>query len=126
MPFCPKPTSAIETAEDAEDVLDELIDRYGDPPKSVQGLVDVSLVRVTAARAGIAEIVQRGADLLLYSDVVGPAQIGPLLEAMPNRVRYQAIGRPGIALRVYTGENPLTILRDAVALLPQGKRTQAQ
>ena len=121
-----KRIAAIETAEDAEDVLDELIDRYGDPPKSVQGLVDVSLVRVTAARAGIAEIVQRGADLLLYSDVVGPAQIGPLLEAMPNRVRYQAIGRPGIALRVYTGENPLTILRDAVALLPQGKRTQAQ
>ena len=121
-----KRIAAIETAEDAEDVLDELIDRYGDPPKSVQGLVDVSLVRVTAARAGIAEIVQRGADLLLYSDVVGPAQLGPLLEAMPNRVRYQAIGRPGIALRVYTGENPLTILRDAVALLPQGKRTQAQ
>ena len=116
-----KRIAAIETAEDAEDVLDELIDRYGDPPKSVQGLVDVSLVRVTAARAGIAEIVQRGADLLLYSDVVGPAQIGPLLEAMPNRVRYQAIGRPGIALRVYTGENPLTILRDAVALLPQGR-----
>ena len=75
-------------------MLDELIDRYGDPPKSVQGLVDVSLVRVTAARAGIAEIVQRGADLLLYSDVVGPAQLGPLLEAMPNRVRYQASAAP--------------------------------
>ena len=47
-----KRIAAIETAEDAEDVLDELIDRYGDPPKSVQSLVDVSLVRVTARARG--------------------------------------------------------------------------
>lgn len=59
-----KRIAAIETTSDAEDVLDELIDRYGSPPKSVQGLVDVSLVRVTAARVGIAEIVQRGDQLI--------------------------------------------------------------
>ena len=41
-----KRIAAIETADDATDVLDELIDRYGDPPRSVQGLVDISLVRV--------------------------------------------------------------------------------
>ena len=32
-----KRIAAIETTSDAEDVLDELIDRYGSPPKSVQG-----------------------------------------------------------------------------------------
>ena len=116
-----KRIAAIETAEDAEDVLDELIDRYGDPPKSVQSLVDVSLVRVTAARAGIVEIVQKGGDLLLYTDVIGPAQMGPLLEAMPRRVKYCAVGRPYISLRLAPGEDPLTILRDAVALLNGGQ-----
>ena len=113
-----KRIAAIESAEDAEDVLDELIDRYGDPPKSVQSLVDVSLVRVTAARAGIVEIVQRGDDLILYSDVVGPAQLGPLMDAMPHRVLYSAVGRPYISLHVLKGEDPLVILRDGVALLP--------
>ena len=116
-----KRIAAIETAEDAEDVLDELIDRYGDPPKSVQSLVDVSLVRVTAARAGIVEIVQKGGALLLYTDVIGPAQMGPLLEAMPRRVKYCAVGRPYISLRLAPGEDPLTILRDAVALLNGGQ-----
>ena len=116
-----KRIAAIETAEDAEDVLDELIDRYGDPPKSVQSLVDVSLVRVTAARAGIVEIVQKGGDLLLYTDVIGPAQMGPLLEAMPRRVKYCAVGRPYISLRLAPGEDPLTILRDAVAILNGGQ-----
>ena len=113
-----KRIAAIESAEGAEDVLDELIDRYGDPPKCVQSLVDVSLVRVTAARAGIVEIVQKGENLILYSDVVGPAQLGKLMDAMPHRVLYSAVGRPYISLHVLKGEDPLVILRDAVALLP--------
>ena len=115
-----KRIAAIETAADAEDVLDELIDRYGDPPRSVQGLVDVSLVRVSAARAGIAEIVQRGEKLILYSDVVGPRQMGALMERWPHRVLYNAVGRPYLSLRVQRGENPLLLLREAVTLLPNG------
>ena len=113
-----KRIAAIETADDATDVLDELIDRYGDPPRSVQGLVDISLIRVTAARAGINEIAQKGDALLLYTDVIGPNQLKPLVEAMPHRVLYSALGRPAISLHVAKGEDPLTILRDAVALLP--------
>lgn len=113
-----KRIAAIETPEDAADVLDELIDRYGDPPKSVQGLVDVSLIRVTAARAGVAEINQRGDTLLLYSDVLRPQQLGPLMDALPKRVLYCASGRPYISLRVNKGEDPLTVLRTAVQALP--------
>ena len=113
-----KRIAAIETPADAEDVLDELIDRYGDPPKSAQGLVDVSLVRVTAARAGIQEIVQKGSQLMLYSGVVGPKQLGKAMEKMPHRILYNAIGRPYIGLRLYTGEAPLVILRDFLLTLP--------
>ena len=48
-------------------------------------------------------------------------QMGPLLEAMPPRVKYCAVGRPYISLRLAPGEDPLTILRDAVALLNGGQ-----
>ena len=95
-----------------------MIDRYGDPPKSVQGLVDVSLVRVTAARVGIAEIVQRDDRLILYSDIVGPRQLGTIMEQFPHRVLYNAMGRPYFSLRIQKGESPLTLLRDVVTLLP--------
>lgn len=113
-----KRIAAIETTADAEDVLDELIDRYGSPPKSVQGLVDVSLVRVTAARVGIVEIVQRSDLLILYSDVVGPQQLAAVMDQYPHRVLYNAMGRPYFSLRVQKGENPLVLLRDVVTLLP--------
>mgnify|MGYP000168609872 FL=1 len=111
--------------EHLEDVLDELIDRYGSPPRSVQGLVDVSLVRVTAARVGIAEIVQRGDQLILYSDIVGPKQLDKVMEQYPHRVLYNAIGRPYFSLRVQKGESPLVLLRDVVTLLP-GAQNQPQ
>ncbi len=120
-----KRIAAIETDADAEDVLDELIDRYGDPPRCVQGLVDVSLVRVTAARAGIVEIVQRGDNLILYTDIVKPNQLGPLMEQMPHRVMFNAVGRPYISLHVASGENSLVLLRDAVALLPGAGKAPA-
>jgi len=113
-----KRIAAIETTADAEDVLDELIDRYGSPPKSVQGLVDVSLVRVTAARVGIVEIVQRSDLLILYSDVVGLQQLAAVMDQYPHRVLYNAMGRPYFSLRVQKGENPLVLLRDVVTLLP--------
>ncbi len=39
----------METQEDAMDVTDELIDRFGEPPASVKGLLDVALLRNTAS-----------------------------------------------------------------------------
>ena len=42
----------IKTDEDVSDVLDELCDRFGEPPKSVIGLIDVALVRNKAALCG--------------------------------------------------------------------------
>ena len=120
-----KRIAAIETTADADDVIDELIDRYGSPPKSVQGLVDVSLVRVTAARVGIAEIVQRGDQLILYSDVIGPKQLAALMDRYPHRVLYNALGRPYFSLRVQHGEDPLVLLRDIVTLLPGAQNAEA-
>ena len=50
--------AAIRGQEDASDLLDELMDRYGDPPKTVYALLDVAMLRASAARAGICDISQ--------------------------------------------------------------------
>ena len=46
----------IRTVEDSMDVFDELIDRFGEPPAAVQGLVDVALLRNMAAAVGVREL----------------------------------------------------------------------
>ncbi len=52
--------AGIRSDTDAADLLDELMDRYGDPPKSVYALLDVALLRAGAARVGISDISQKG------------------------------------------------------------------
>ena len=117
-----KRIAAIETAADASDVLDELIDRYGDVPKSVSGLVDISLIRVTAARAGVYEIGQKRDTLLLYSDKLTPAAIKAATAALPGRVMVNARAKPYLAVRVDRGETPLTALRAVLeAMLESGQ-----
>ena len=56
----------VRKEEDAFDVTDELIDRFGEPPAAVKGLIDIALLRNTASRLGITEIKQQGDALLIY------------------------------------------------------------
>ncbi|MDD5932014.1 MAG: transcription-repair coupling factor [Oscillospiraceae bacterium] len=57
--------AAIRTDEDAGELLDELLDRYGEAPKSVLALLDVALLRTVAGKAGVADITQKK-DLLRF------------------------------------------------------------
>jgi transcription-repair coupling factor (superfamily II helicase) len=51
--------AAIRTDEEGDDLLDEIIDRYGEPPKSVMNLVDIALLRAKAKELGITDIRQK-------------------------------------------------------------------
>ena len=53
----------IRTGEDADDMTDELIDRFGDPPRQVNNLISVALLRGQAAACSITEITQKGGAL---------------------------------------------------------------
>lgn len=53
-----KRIAAIETKEEMEDLLTELIDRYGDPPPQVIHLLTIAYLRALAGRCGIVQIRQ--------------------------------------------------------------------
>ena len=56
--------AAVSAADDAIDlVIDELTDRYGEPPAEVDGLVAVARLRRRAAAAGLADVVAMGSNL---------------------------------------------------------------
>ena len=55
--------AAVRTREDADDLLDEIVDRYGEPPKGVLNLIDIALLRARAREVGIKDIKQKGGDV---------------------------------------------------------------
>ena len=60
-----KRIAGIETEEEAEEMLEELIDRFGEPPKSVQNLLTIARLKFFAHRLYIKEISQKGNELKL-------------------------------------------------------------
>ena len=90
----------IRGEEDADDVVDEMIDRYGDPPASVTGLVDVALLRNTARSLGIYEIRQNAGNLLIYQNQINKEAVSCLIGEMRGRVLLSAGAKPYLSIRM--------------------------
>ena len=103
--------AALQTQEEFRDLLDELADRYGEPPKPVLALMDMALLRTAAAEIGIRDVAQRG-DTVTFTFTAErfPTEaVMRLCGAARNRRRLtlSAGTRPKLALRLQRGEDPL-------------------
>ena len=70
--------AAIRSEEDADDLLDEIVDRYGEPPKGVLNLIDIALLRANARSAGIQDIKQKAGDVLFTLSNLNFEAVGAL------------------------------------------------
>ena len=111
--------AAIQSEEDRLDIMDELIDRYGDPPQAVIGLLSVSMLRNCAAQLGITEITQRNGRLLFYTEHPTQEEILALSAAFRGRVLFNSIGKPYIGVQLQAGEDPLELMRKTVQIMQQ-------
>ena len=102
--------AAICCSEDADDLLDEIVDRYGEPPKGVLNLIDIALLRANARKLGIKDIKQKGGDVLftlvnLNFDAVGNLCADP---GYKNRVLFVANAKePTLRLKLAAGLDSL-------------------
>ena len=93
--------AAIRTNDDASDLMDEMIDRYGEPPKSVLALLDVALLRAAAAKAGVSDITQKKDALRFTLAVFRP-------EAL---VQVCGLTKYKFRLTLSAGETPMLTLK---------------
>jgi len=88
----------IRTEAEADDLTDELVDRFGDPPPGVNALIHVALLRGEAGRAGITEISQRQGALRFTLAEFDAARFTALLGQTKYKGRLKA--EPGDVPRV--------------------------
>ena len=110
--------AAVRTNDDAAELLDELIDRYGEPPKSVHALLDVALLRAGASAVGVTDIVQRGDVLRFTMSVVEVESVVKVcgLAKYRQRLRLSAGNVPVLTLTMKKGEN---VLEAALSLVEE-------
>ena len=54
-----KRIASIGSEDEYEDMLDELMDRFGEPPKSVQNLLKIAMLKAKAHGLGIMDLTQK-------------------------------------------------------------------
>ncbi|MBQ6826020.1 MAG: transcription-repair coupling factor [Clostridia bacterium] len=94
----------IQTDEDSSDVIDELCDRFGEPPKSVTGLIDIAILRNKAAAADIAEITGTSNTAILHINSIKPEVVSRLADYFGNRFLLNASGKPVYTVRLNKGQ----------------------
>ena len=102
--------AAIRTQEDADDLLDEMIDRYGDPPKGVLNLIDIALLRANARKVGIQDIRQKAGDVLFTLSNLDLEAISSLCAEADykNRIQFIASAKvPTLRLKLSSGVDSL-------------------
>ena len=114
-----KRIAAVSNEEEMDDMTEELIDRFGDPPAAVKGLIDVALLRNLAGSLGITEVKQQNDHLLLYKSKIDMAQMARLTGAMKGRVLLSAGSRPYISVKIPSALEPLTVLEDTLKLMQE-------
>ena len=102
--------AAIRSQEDADDLLDEIVDRYGEPPKGVLNLIDIALLRAKAKKAGIKDIRQKSGDVLFVLVNLNFEAVSALCNDADykTRVVFMANAKePTLKLKLATGVDSL-------------------
>ena len=92
----------IRTEEDCDDMIEELIDRYGEPPPEVIALTSIAMLRGEASLAGITEITQKEGWLRLKLKEFDIESVSKLFTRpeYTGRIKVLAGTDPAIALKL--------------------------
>ena len=102
--------AAIRSQEDADDLLDEIVDRYGEPPKGVLNLVEIALLRANARKVGICDIRQKAGEVQFTMVNLNFEAISALCNDTDYKNRVQLVAsakQPTMRLKLSSGVDSL-------------------
>ena len=112
-----KKIAAVERKADVEDIYDELSDRYGDIPKEVTALCEISLLRSRCMGCGIKKVEQRENKLSFYPEHTEKAVSISLALYFKGRLLLSMGQNPCYNLKLNSGEEPVTLASEFITQL---------
>ena len=117
-----KRIAGIETQQDYDDMLEELLDRFGEMPKAVMNLLSIARLKALAHRCYVTEIKQIGRDMkiTLYENAkLNPTGIPALMQKYRRGLQFKNEQEPKILFTPEGSGNVLTALTDLLTELEQ-------
>ena len=112
-----KRIAGIENTRERDDMKDELLDRFGEIPKSVDNLLRIALIRVAAHTLYLTEIKGKNERIIftfLPDADIDPTNIPTLLKKYGDELSFTAYGKP---LFTYKYKRSGLVEKDAELLL---------
>ncbi len=90
------------TEQDIQNVIDEVIDRYGKMPKELENLLEVSRIKESARKVGIHKIVQRQESIVFYfeKEKMPVEKVDTLLKQFGMKIRFSSGIEPYVTFKV--------------------------
>ena len=92
-----KRIAGISNEEEYDDMLEELMDRFGELPKSVQNLLSIARLKAMAHEIYLTELTQKGEEIrfVLYEKaMIDAAKIGDFLKEYNGRMKFTVDANP--------------------------------
>ena len=107
-----KRIALIRNQYDADDIADELLDRFGEMPQAVDNLLRIALIRAQAIDLGIKQVTEMNGEIRMYQDELNIPMWKEMSFNMGGRLRVVmgTIGENYVTLRLKSGENSLIVV----------------
>ena len=113
-----KKIASIRDRAGREDLIEELIDRFGDPNRPVMNLIEIAHLKALCSNLGIDNVSMKGGEMVLRFSIA--AQLNPmklLMAVKPHEARLRLVGTNPPALRFFDVKR-----KTAEELLPEAVR----
>ncbi len=89
------------TEEQIQDIIDEIIDRYGVMPDELENLIEIARIKNLAKEANVIKIAQKGENFVFYfNQKKFDMDISALVEKYKNNIMFSQAKDPYITLRI--------------------------
>lgn len=114
-----KKISSINSLDDKFDIIDELIDRFGELPQSVVSLIEVGYLRNMLSNFGFIEINQKPNGIVLVPVEINMSIAERMVKELDYDVLFNAGQKPYFIIKPKSAKSvePISILQDVVTVL---------
>ena len=109
----------MDKEEQISEIIDELIDRYGDIPKEVMNLLDVARIKILARSLKILNVTQKGDNVIFEFDdpeTIKEGKVQILIDIYKSRIFFSSGVKPYITLKLQSKKDS-DIVEEVVKIL---------
>lgn len=105
--------------QDIEDVIDEIVDRFGDLPKEAENLIQIARIKNACREIGVNKISQKESTIVYWfdSDSFKTEWIDELLQKFRNQIKFSPAKDPYITYKIKDERNVLSEVKNFLKIL---------